>query len=122
MNLFFIAPSTYNQRIEAYWSKLFQNGIGWWQDLFRDMVDLELFNPAFRVLIDCLKFCFISVLHKELKEMAEEWNEHITSKCSNGGPSARPDTLYFLPHLFDCQDYSDSLENNDIDEFLPAVE
>ena len=54
--------------------------------------------------------------------MAEEWNEHITSKYSNGGPSARPDTLYFLPHLFDCQDYSDSLENNDIDEFLPAVE
>ena len=35
----------------------------------RDMGDLELFNPAFRVLVDCLKFCFIGVLRKGLKEM-----------------------------------------------------
>ena len=54
--------------------------------------------------------------------MAEEWNEHIISKSSNGGPSGRPDAMYFLPHLFDCQDYSDPLEDDDIDEFLPAVE
>ena len=49
--------------------------------------------------------------------MAEEWNEHIISKSSNGGPSGRPDTMYFLPHLFDCQDYSDPLEDDHIDEF-----
>ena len=36
--------------------------------------------------------------------------------------SGRPDTMYFLPHLFDCQDYSDPLEDDDIEEFLPAVE
>ena len=52
------------------------------------MVDLELFNPASPVLVDCLKFCFIGVLRKELKEMAEEWNEHIISKSSNGGSSS----------------------------------
>ena len=54
--------------------------------------------------------------------MAKEWNEHIMSKSSNVGPSGRPDTMYFLPHLFDCQDYSDPLEDDHIDEFLPAVE
>ena len=86
------------------------------------MVDLELFNPASRVLVDCLKFCFICVLRKELKEMTEMWNEHIISKSSNGGPSGRPDTMYFLPHLFGCQDYSDPLQDDHIDEFLPAVE
>ena len=53
--------------------------------------------------------------------MAEVWNEHIISKSSNGEPSGRLDTMYFLPHLFDCQDYSDPLEDDDIDEFLPAV-
>ena len=30
--------------------------------------------------------------------------------------------MYFLPHLFDCLDYSDPLEDDDIDEFLPAAE
>ena len=86
------------------------------------MIDLKLLNPAYRVLEDCLKFCFIGVLRKELKEMAEVWNEHIISKSSNGGPSGRPETMYSLPHLFDCQDYSDPLEDDDIEEFLPAVE
>ena len=67
-------------------------------------------------------FHAVGVLRKELKEMAGEWNEHIITKSSNGGSSGRPDTMYFLPHLFDCQDYSDPLEDDDIDEFLPAVE
>ena len=30
--------------------------------------------------------------------------------------------MYFLPHLFDCQDYLDPLENDNIHEFLPTVE
>ena len=54
--------------------------------------------------------------------MAEEWNEHIIPKSSNGRPCARPDTMYFLPHLFDFWDYSDPLEDDNIDEFLPTVE
>ena len=54
--------------------------------------------------------------------MAEKWNEHIRSKSSNGVSSGRPDAMYFLPHIFDCQDYSDPLEDDDIDELLPAVE
>ena len=52
----------------------------------------------------------------------KQWNEHIISKSSNGGPSGRPDTMYSLSHIFDCQDYSDPLEDDDTDEFLPAVE
>ena len=54
--------------------------------------------------------------------MVEEWNEHVISKSTNSGPSGRPDTMYFLPHLFDCRDYSIPLESDDINEFLPAIE
>ena len=54
--------------------------------------------------------------------MVEEWNEHIIPKSSNGKPCARPDTMYFLPHLFDFWDYSGPLEDDNIDEFLPTVE
>lgn len=51
--------------------------------------------------------------------MAEEY---LISNSSNGRPSERPDTMHFLLHLFDCQDYSDPLEHADIDELLPSVE
>ena len=54
--------------------------------------------------------------------MAEEWNEHIISKSSYGGPSGRPDAMCFLPDLLDCQDNSDPLEHENIDEFLLIVE
>ena len=29
--------------------------------------------------------------------------------------------MYFLPHIFDCQDFSDPWEDDDIDELLPAA-
>ena len=71
------------------------------------MVDLELFNLVSRVSVDCPKFCFICVLRKKPKEIAEEWNEHIILKSSNDGPFGRLYTMCFLPYIFDCQDYSD---------------
>ena len=40
VNSFSIVPSAHNQRIEVCWLKLRQDRIGWWQDFFRDMVDL----------------------------------------------------------------------------------
>ena len=51
----------------------------------RDMVDLELFNPPSRVLVDWFKFCFTGILRKEPKEMVEEWHEHIISKTRASG-------------------------------------
>ena len=35
VNSFSIVPSTENQGIEAYWSKLGQDRIGWWQDFLQ---------------------------------------------------------------------------------------
>ena len=49
--------------------------------------------------------------------MAEEWNEHIMSKSISEGLPRRPDTMYFLPHLHNCQDCSDPLEENHTDTF-----
>ena len=54
VNSFSIVPSTHNQQIEAYWSKLRQDRIGWWQDFFGDMVDLELFFSLLLFLFDQL--------------------------------------------------------------------
>lgn len=119
---FSIVPSPHNQRIESYWSKLRGDRMGWWQEFFRDMIDLELFDPSDPVLVDCLRFCFMNILRAELKELVEEWNEHIISKSINGGPSGRPDTMYFLPHLFGKENHLDEVEDADIDEFQAAVD
>ena len=54
--------------------------------------------------------------------MAEEWNEHIMSKSISEGLPCRPDTMHFLPHLHNCQDCSDPLEDNHTDAFFAAVD
>ena len=51
---------------------------------FIDIVYLELFKPASRVLVDFLRFCYIGLLRKVLKEMTEEWNGHRITKSFNG--------------------------------------
>lgn len=96
--------------------------MGWWQVFFKDLIDLELFDPSDPALVECLRFCFMGILRNELKEVVEEWNQHIISKSINGGPSGRPDTMFFLPHLFERENYLEQISDSDVDEFKPAVE
>ena len=49
---FSIVTSPLNQRIEAYWSKLKQDRMGWWKRLFQDMLDLDMFDPSDPVVLD----------------------------------------------------------------------
>ena len=84
------------------------------------MVDLELFNLASRVLVDCPKFWFSGVLRKKPKEFAEEWNEHIILKNSNDGPFGHFN-LFLASYLW-LSRLLRPLEDGYIDELLPAVE
>ena len=114
---FSIVTSPLNQRIEAYWSKLKQDRMGWWKRLFQDMLDLDMFDPSDPVVLDCARFCFMTLIRKELIGIANEWNQHIISKSLNGGPSGRPDTMYFLPHLFDCANHMQPVRQDEVSEF-----
>ena len=42
--------------IEAYWSHLVKEGPGRWQNVFKDLCDLGLFNDADPVQVDCIRF------------------------------------------------------------------
>ena len=55
----------------------------------------------------------MDIVRKELNSVAAEWDQHIISRSINGGPSGRPDTMYFLPDLYDVENY---LENVDLAE------
>ena len=55
LNTFSITTSPLNQRIEAYWSKLRKDRMGWWESFFQDMVDMDLYNPIDQVRVECLR-------------------------------------------------------------------
>ena len=82
------------------------------------MLDLELFNPGDPCNVDCIRFCFIHLIREDLNEVANEWNQHIISSSLNGGPRGRPDSMYFLPHLFDTEDHLQPVDFQVVDEFV----
>ena len=120
-NTFSITTSPLNQRIEAYWSKLRQDRPGWWKSFFQDMVDLELYNPSDPAQVDCLRYCFMNILRKELYAVAVEWNHHIISKSINGGPNGRPDTMFFLPHLYNSDNFLENVDLQEVEAIYPHV-
>ena len=94
LHYFSIRSSFFNQRIECYWSRFAVDRPGWWKPFFQDMVDLEMFYPSEPALLDCIRFCFISILRKELTDIANEWNQHLlSSERRSNTPSGRPDIM-----------------------------
>ena len=71
---FIEGKSSPNQRIESYWSKLRQGGGGWWINFFKDLRDSGVYADHDPLHQECLKFCFMNVLRKELNSIAEMWN------------------------------------------------
>lgn len=119
---FSIIPSTQNQRIEAYWSLLQRDRIGWWKRFFRDMVDLDLFHNGDPVLLDCIRFCFMDLLRKDLDSIRNEWNVHILSSSRNSGPRGRPDSMFFLSHMFNTEDFLSRVDTAEIENFYPQTD
>ena len=79
------------------------------------MVDLGLYDPTDDVQVECLRYCIMDIVLKELNLIAVEWNQHIISRSVNGGPSERRDPMYFLPHLYDAGNYLENVDSTDIE-------
>ena len=118
INSFSIVSSPVNQPIESYRSKFVVDKPGWWKSFFQDMVDFEIFDPSEPVLLDCIRFCFMSILRKELTDIASEWNRHLLSPNKNNTPSGRPAVMYFLPHLYGTTGHMISIDAAETDEFI----
>ena len=64
----------------------------------QDLQSQELFDGSNTMQLDCLRYCFMSVLQRERDGIAREWNAHRTrrSLCAEA-PGGIPDILYFAP-------------------------
>lgn len=94
---FMYGRSTSNQRIESWWSILRRGCSEWWISFFKDMRDSGLFDDSNAIHRQCLRFCFMGVLQKELHKVATLWNTHRIRKNTNiESPAGRPDVNYFI--------------------------
>lgn len=114
-NSFIQGKSSANQRIESYWSKLRQGGGGWWMDFFKDLRDSGIFRDHDLLHRECLRFCFMNVLRKELHDVAKLWNvKAIQVKSNSGLHGGKPDVMYFLPEVYNKTNYLVPVNQDDV--------
>ncbi|XP_062522376.1 uncharacterized protein LOC134197129 isoform X2 [Corticium candelabrum] len=116
---FWYGKSTSNQRIESWWGQLRKNCIQWWMNFFKDMRMSADFDDSNQLHTDALRFCFMSVIDKELQSVKAEWNAHFIrpSKYCDA-PRGIPNILYYYPELKGAQCY----KNNVSPEQLAALQ
>ena len=108
--------ATSNQRIESWWRQLRRSCADWWISYFKDLEYRGLFCNEDIIHVECLQFCFMSILQNELHEAAKLWNTHVIRPSHNEhSPSGRPDTLYCIPEATGTVNYLVNLENADIE-------
>ena len=111
---FVSGKSSANQRIEAWWSKVREGAGGWWVNLFKDLRDLGLFTRHY-LHTQCLKFCFIPIIRKELRLVATLWNTHNIQRqrrCEVEG--GKPDVMFFMPEAHGSNDYLSYVDMQDV--------
>ena len=65
---------------------------------------------------ECLKFCFMLVIRKELDRATRLWNTHrIRSSNNQEAPPGKPDILHFLPELLQRSNYAVNICVDDIE-------
>ena len=87
-----------NQRIEAWWAFLRRGNVQWWMELFQSFVDDGIFHVGHAKETDCLRFCFMEVLRRNLKDVVHQWNTHrIRPSAGARCPPGVPDELFYFP-------------------------
>jgi len=91
---FMHGKSTSNQRIERFWGHVRKNCAQFWMNLFKNMIDRQLFDNSNPIHIDCIRYCFMDLIQQDLNKVVKEWNLHPIRKQKNDGVFGKPEILY----------------------------
>lgn len=115
-NSFLYGRSTANQRIECMWSQLRRMSMNYWINLFKDLRDQGIFDNSNPIQVECLRFCFVTLIQKDLDSIVIQWNQHrIRQQRQHECPSGKPDLMYYIPEAFEATDHKMSLDYSDED-------
>lgn len=94
--------SVRNQRIEAFWNIFKRNFAQWWMEFFATLINSGVWDPENELGKNCMQFCMMPVLQKEIDQFRSDWNAHrIRPSRQAPCPPGIPDVLHFLSHN-DC--------------------
>ena len=100
-----VGSSNHNQRIERFWGYCRNVLLQSYMDIFKDLELSGVLQMGHVLHMECLKFCFMKVLRKELVMHACNWNKHRVRNMRYAAcPTGVPEFLYDHPHYFHSVD------------------
>lgn len=107
--------SNHNQRIERWWGYCRKAIVQCYMDLFKDLELSGVLRMDNVLHLECLKFCFMRVLRKELLTHAEIWNKHRVRNMKNiVSPTGIPNFLFEYPEYFDAEEQGQPADVNTV--------
>ena len=103
MKSFMYGRSTANQRIEAFWGHVRKFCIQYYINLFKDMMDENIFDNSNPMHIDCMRYCFMDIIQKDLNKLIDEWNSHRIRKQRRQVQHGKPELMYEIPNIFNAR-------------------
>jgi len=87
-----------NQRIESWWSFFRRSRSQWWIELFESLQEFGAFHPGSVQETECMRYCFMAVVQKDLDAVRQQWNTHrIRPSAGARCLAGIPDELFYLP-------------------------
>ena len=112
---FLFGSSTSNQRIESWWSQFRCSYSTWWINYFKDLIEQNIFDSSKTYHVECIRFCYMGLLQRELEEVSSMWNNHRTRAVRNSEcPAGRPAVIYDAPELFGGYESGRTVAINDL--------
>ena len=104
--------SQHNQRIEGWWSFLRRSRMTWWINFLKDLVERSICTTGNRIEMECLWFCFSSVIQQDLDHVKNHWNSHYIRRSRHDTVPGRPNELFYLPDMHGAQNYLQPVNGN----------
>lgn len=118
---FVYGKSTSNQRIEAWWSILRKCNTSWWINFLKDLRAEGKFIDTDPIQCECLQYCFMGIIRKELHQVMNEWNLHkISTKKNSECEKGKPDVMFFMPEVHGTVSYGHLVNPDDIQYCLDS--
>ncbi|OWF41011.1 uncharacterized protein LOC110463046 [Mizuhopecten yessoensis] len=113
LSSFIYGSSLRNTRIERFWRNLRCMCGQTWMDLFKSMTEHGILDTTDDVHLQCIRYCFLQLVSKDLEDVVRHWNEHRVRPSRNAdGPFGKPDVLYYQPEVFATKDFKMTLPGN----------
>jgi hypothetical protein len=109
---FVYVSSTRNVRIERFWRTLRDMCGNTWMNFFKDMCDMGILDTTDNLHLECVRYCYFTLIRKDLNDVMSVWNSHRVRQCRFAeSPAGKPDVLFYQPELYGASDFKVPLAN-----------